>query len=188
MAISEIVLVRHGATDWTESGRHTGRTDLPLTDDGRAAAEALRVPLGKWQFSRVVSSPSQRAVETARYCGLGDRAEVDDSLVEWDYGDYEGIRTIEIRKTRPGWTIWNGGCPNGESADDVGVRADRVIEHVADGDGTVALFGHSHMFRVLIARWLGLPAVDGSLFILDTSSISVLAYERETRVLQRLNA
>ena len=188
MAINEIVLIRHGATDWSESGRHTGITDLPLNDAGLAEAAALCDRCKEWDFSLVLSSPLQRALATAHACGLGDRAELDDDLHEWNYGDYEGVTTADIRKDHPGWTVWNGSCPNGETVDEVGTRADRVIARVSVVEGVVALFGHAHMFRILLARWLGLPPVDGRLFKLETASISVLGYERDTRVLARLNS
>jgi broad specificity phosphatase PhoE len=188
VAINEIVLIRHGATDWSESGRHTGITDLPLNDTGLAEATALCDRCKEWNFSLVLSSPLQRAFATAHACGLGDRAKLDDDLHEWNYGDYEGVTTADIRKDQPGWTVWNGSCPNGETVDEVGARADRVIARVSDVEGAVALFGHAHMFRIVIARWLGLPPADGRLFKLETASISVLGYERETRVLARLNS
>lgn len=183
----EIVLVRHGATEWSANGRHTGRTDLPLTADGRAEAEQLRGRLGGWQFALVLVSPFQRARETAELCGLGDRAAVDDDLHELDYGDYEGRTTADIRKERPGWTVWNGACPNGETLEGAGGRADRVIARTAAADGPVALFSHGHFLRILTARWLGLLAVDGSLFALQTGTLCVLSYERENRVIDRWN-
>jgi probable phosphoglycerate mutase len=188
VAIDEIVLIRHGATDWSESGRHTGITDVPLNDVGLAEAAGLCDRCKAWDFSLVLSSPLQRALATARACGFGDRAELDDDLHEWNYGDYEGVTTAEVRKEHPGWTVWNGTCPNGETVDEVGTRADRVLARVSTVEGTVALFGHAHMFRILIARWIGLPPVDGRLFTLETASISVLGFERETRVLARLNS
>jgi probable phosphoglycerate mutase len=188
VARNEIVLIRHGATDWSQSGRHTGITDVPLNDEGLAEATALCDRYKVWDFSLVLSSPLQRALATAQACGLGDRVELDDDLHEWSYGDYEGVTTADIRKDQPGWTVWNGICPNGETVDEVGARADRVLARVSDVEGAVALFGHAHMFRILIARWLGFPPVDGRLFKLETASISVLGYERETRVLARLNS
>lgn len=184
---SALVLVRHGATEWSLNGRHTGRTDLPLTDAGRAEAVALQERLTGWKFALALVSPLQRARETARLAGFGDRAVVEDDLREWDYGDYEGITTAQIRESRPGWTVWNGDCPNGETADAVGVRADRVIARAAAAGGDVVLFSHGHFLRVLTARWLELDAVQGSRFIVRTATLSVLGYERETRVIDRWN-
>jgi broad specificity phosphatase PhoE len=199
---SHIVLVRHGATEWSESGRHTGRTDIPLTDEGRQQAAALFRVLDRQRFALVLTSPRSRARETARLAGFAD-AEVDDDLVEWDYGDYEGLTTEQIRATRPGWTVFDG-VPNGETIEEVGDRADRVIKRVmaqvaaagraaggpVDGprDGVVALFSHGHMLRILGARWVGLPPLDARFFALDTATLSVLGYEHETRVLTRWNA
>jgi probable phosphoglycerate mutase len=188
MSSVELVLVRHGATEWSLNGRHTGRTDLPLTDAGRAEAKAMRERLAGWTFARVLTSPFGRARETAELAGLGDQAVVDDDLREWDYGDYEGITTAEVRTTRPGWTVWNGGCPGGEDADAVGVRADRVISRASTADGAVAVFSHGHFLRVLTARWLELPARAGARFVLRTATLSVLGHERETRVIDRWNA
>ena len=184
---NEIVLVRHGATEWSVSRQHTGRTDIPLTDEGREQATRLRDQLDEWTFGRVLSSPLQRARETARLCGF-DEPQIVDALREWDYGDYEGRTTAEIRESVPGWTVWSATCPNGETPDEVGARADQVIDQLQQVDGAVALFSHGHFLRVLTARWLGLPPVDGKLFALDTGTISVLGHERETRVVQRWNS
>jgi broad specificity phosphatase PhoE len=185
---SEIVLVRHGATEWSANGRHTGRTDLPLTDEGRAEVEHLCERLRPWSFALVLTSPLQRARETAELCGLGGRAEVADDLREWDYGDYEGLTTPEIRQTVPEWTVWTHACPNGETAEQVGARADRVLERVAPVEGAVAVFGHGHALRVLTARWLGLPSAEGRLFALRTGTICVLGHERDTQVIDQWNA
>ncbi len=184
----EIVLVRHGETEWSRDLRHTGRTDIPLTEAGREQAAILRGALGDWSFDRVLSSPLGRALETCRLAGLGDRAETDEELLEWDYGDYEGITTAEIRKGRPDWFLWRDGCPGGESAADVGARVDPLVERLKAGEGTVALFAHGHLLRVLSARWLGLPPQDGALFALSTATLSVLGFERETAVITRWNA
>jgi probable phosphoglycerate mutase len=184
----QVVLVRHGATEWSSSGRHTGRTDEPLDDDGRAKARALGERLRDWKFSLVLTSPSSRARETCALAGLGDRAEVDPDLLEWDYGDYEGLTTVQIRESRPGWTVFEGGVVNGETVDQVGARADQVIARISRVDGQVALFSHGHMLRILSARWLGLPAVDGKLLALDPATLSVLGYEHETRVVERWNS
>jgi broad specificity phosphatase PhoE len=195
MGVVDIVLVRHGATEWATSGRHTGSTDIPLDDEGREQARALGARLAEWNFSLVLTSPLQRARETCQLAGLGDRAQVDANLREWDYGDYEGLTTEQIRATRPGWTVFDG-VPNGETIEAVGARADRVIERVVgvDGatdasiDGAVALFSHGHMLRILGARWVGLPPLDARCFALDTATLSVLGYEHEARVVRRWNA
>jgi len=184
----EIVLARHGETEWSRDGRHTGRTDIPLTDEGRRQAELLRGALAEWSFSKVLSSPLERARETCRLGGLDARAETTDDLLEWDYGDYEGITTAQIRERRPDWNLWRDGCPNGEDAASVGARVDRVIAAVEGADGAVALFAHGHVLRVLAARWLGLGPESGALLALGTGTLSVLGYERETRVVRRWNA
>jgi broad specificity phosphatase PhoE len=182
----EIVLVRHGETEWSRDGRHTGRTDIPLTETGRAQARQLAGALDEWTFARVMSSPLERALETCRLAGLGDAVEVTEDLMEWDYGEYEGITTPQIRESRPGWYLWRDGCPGGESAADVGRRVDRVIAQLDDGD--VALFAHGHVLRVLAARWIGLGPEGGALLALGTGTLSALGYERETRVVRRWNA
>ena len=184
----EIVLVRHGETEWSRDWRHTGRTEIPLTEAGREQAQVLRAPLADWSFARVYSSPLSRALETCRLAGLGDRAELTEALLEWDYGEYEGITTKEIRETRPDWFLGRDGCPGGETADDVGARVDPLIAELKGGDGDVALFAHGHILRVLAARWLGLPPQDGKLLALSTATLSVLGYERETEVIRRWNA
>ncbi len=181
------VLVRHGETAWSLSGQHTGRTDIPLTDEGRRRAHALGARLSAWRFARVLSSPLARALDTCRLTGLGDAVETTDDLREWDYGEYEGRRTADIREERPGWGLWIDGVPGGETVDDVGRRADRVIEAVREAGGDVALFAHGHVLRVMGARWIGLPADHGRLLALSTASISVLAWERETAVIERWN-
>jgi broad specificity phosphatase PhoE len=184
----EIVLARHGETEWSRDGRHTGRTDVPLTDKGRQEAELLRGALAEWSFAKVLSSPLERARETCRLAGLDDLCEITDDLLEWDYGDYEGITTPQIRERRPDWYLWRDGCPNGEDAASVGARVDRVIAAVQGVDGAVALFAHGHVLRVLAARWLGLGPESGALLALGTGTLSVLGYERETRVVRRWNA
>ena len=182
-----VVLVRHGETEWSRSGRHTGRTDVPLTEKGRRDAERLAACLSAWRFERVLTSPLQRATETCQLAGLGERSELREDLREWDYGEYEGRTTPDIRTDRPGWTLWTDGVPGGEHADQVGARADRVIAEVRRMDGDVVLFGHGHMLRVLATRWIELPPTAGSRFGLDPATISVLGYERETPVLLRWN-
>jgi broad specificity phosphatase PhoE len=184
----EIVLARHGETEWSRDLKHTGRTDIPLTDGGRQEGLRLRDALAGRTFERVLSSPLERALETCRLAGLGDQVETTDDLLEWNYGEYEGITTKEIRESRPGWYLWRDGCPGGELPEDVGRRADRVVARVADADDDVALFAHGHILRVVAARWLGLGPEAGALLALSTATISVLGYERETRVVRRWNA
>jgi probable phosphoglycerate mutase len=183
----EVVLVRHGQTEWSLSGQHTGNTDIPLTEEGKRQAQALGARLSQWRFARVFTSPLSRALETCRLAGLGDRAEVTEDLVEWDYGHYEGLRTADIREERPGWDLWVDGVMGGETVEEVGRRADRVIEAARSADGDVALFAHGHILRVIGARWIGLPPSDGRLLALSTASISVLGWERERPVLERWN-
>ena len=184
----EIVLARHGETEWSRDRRHTGTTDIPLTESGRRQAAVLRGELAGRSFARVLSSPLSRAVETCRQAGLGDRAELTGDLCEWDYGNYEGITTAEIRTRRPGWNLWRDGCPGGETAADVGRRVDRVLASLDGLVGDAAVFAHGHVLRVLTARWLGLGPEAGALFKLDTGTLSALGYERETRVITRWNA
>jgi broad specificity phosphatase PhoE len=183
----EIWLVRHGETEWSLSGAHTGRTDLPLTATGRENAVAV----GRWfkgrRFDLVLTSPLQRARETCRLAGYGDAALVDPNLSEWDYGDYEGRSTPDIQKGRPGWSIWRDGVPNGETVEQVGARAEAVLAVVAATDGDAALFAHAHILRILTACWLRLDPHCGSLFALGTASVSTLGYERETRVISCWN-
>jgi broad specificity phosphatase PhoE len=184
----EIVLARHGETEWSRDLRHTGRTDIPLTDKGRRQAELLRDSLAGRSFERVLSSPLDRAVETCRLAGVGDRAELTDDLLEWDYGEYEGITTAQIRQERPDWYLWRDGCPGGERAPDVGRRVDRVIGELEGLEGDAAVFAHGHVLRVLAARWLRLGPESGALLKLDTGTLSALGWERETRVVTRWNA
>jgi broad specificity phosphatase PhoE len=184
----EIVLVRHGETEWSRSGQHTGRTDVPLTEEGRRQAIAVGAALREWEFALVLTSPLSRALESCRLAGFGDVARIRDELREWDYGEYEGLRTVEVREERPGWTLWSGGVPRGESVAQVGARADRVLAELRSVDGDSLVFAHGHILRVLAARWLGLEPVDGRLFALDPATISVLAHERETAVIRQWNA
>ncbi|MGH9280853.1 MAG: histidine phosphatase family protein [Acidimicrobiales bacterium] len=184
---SRAFLIRHGETEWTISGQHTGRTDVPLTEHGREQARHVARELEGQKFATVLSSPLSRALETCRLAGLGEHVETTDELLEWDYGDYEGVTTAEIRKTRPRWSLWLDGAPGGETAAAVGQRVDRVIEEVRRLDGDAALCAHGHVLRVLTARWLGLPPTEGRLFALEPASLSVLGYEREQPVIQRWN-
>lgn len=183
----DIWIVRHGETDWSQRGRHTGRTDSPLTAAGEREAMALRGRFGGMRFALVLSSPLSRAWETCRLAGYGDIARADDDLREWDYGVYEGRTTAEIQRESPGWTIWDGEVPGGETAAEVGRRADRVIRQATEAGGDVVLFSHGHLLRVLAARWLGLGPTEGRLFALGTSSIGVLGYERDVRVIRAWN-
>jgi broad specificity phosphatase PhoE len=187
MTADEVWLVRHGETEWSRDGRHTSTTDLPLTADGEKVAASLRDRLDDDSFALVLTSPRQRARETARLAGHPD-AEVDPDLAEWDYGELEGRTTQEIRETYPDWTIWSGPVPGGETAEQVSVRLDRVVERCRAADGRVLVFGHGHSLRALAARWLELPVVDGRHLRLDTATVSVLGFERETPVVQRWNA
>jgi len=184
----EIVLVRHGETEWSRAGRHTSFTDVPLTAHGEEQAEQLAPRLARWSFSVVLTSPRARARETCALAGLGDVAEVDADLVEWDYGEYEGLTTAEIRATVPDWTIFSQGAPGGETTAAVAARADGVIARAVLSGGTVALFSHGHFLRVLGARWIALPPEDGALLGLDTATLGVLGYEREQRVVRVWNA
>jgi probable phosphoglycerate mutase len=183
---AEVWLVRHGDTEWTEAGRHTSRTDVSLTDAGREQGASVGKVLGGREFALVLSSPLSRARDTCELAGYGDVAEIDDDLREWDYGEYEARTTDDIRMERPGWTVWMG-SPGGESLDDVGARARRVLERAAAADGDAALFSHGHFLRILGACWLGLPPEGGRLFALGTAALSVLGYERETRVFGEWN-
>lgn len=182
-----LVAVRHGATEWSNQGRHTGRTDVPLAPDGVVAAGRLAGALAHWSFALVLVSPLSRAAETARLAGFGDVAEVTDDLVEWDYGDYEGSTTSEIRTQRPGWTLWADGVPGGETVGEVGRRADRVIERARAAGGHTLCVAHGHVLRVLAARWIGLPAVGGRVLALGTAGTGVLGWEREVPVIDRWN-
>jgi broad specificity phosphatase PhoE len=185
--LPRVHLVRHGETEWARSGRHTGRTDVPLTETGRRQAVAIRRKLAGRSFSLVLSSPLARALETARLSGLGGQVVVDPDLREWDYGVYEGRTSIEIRETIPGWTVWTHPIVDGETLNDVARRADRVIERARAAKGDVALFGHGHQLRILTARWLGLPPSMGRAFALSTATVSVLGWERETPVVEAWN-
>ena len=185
MSRGELWLIRHGETEWSASGRHTSSTDLALTAEGERKAAAVGRLLAGKAFALVLASPLQRALDTCRLAGFSP--EVTPDLREWGYGAYEGLTTAGIQVQNPGWTIWTGAPPGGESAEEVGARADRVIARAAVAGGDVALFGHGHMLRVLAARWLGLEPTGGRLLALSTGSLSVLGYEHETRVVQGWN-
>ena len=182
-----IWLVRHGETEWSLSGQHTGRTDVPLTTSGQRQAEDLARHLAGRAFALVLTSPLGRARETCRLAGYGSTAQVADDLREWDYGIYEGRTTAAIRAVEPGWSIWTHPVPEGESIDQVGARARRVIDRTLGAGGDVALFSHGHLLRILGACWIGRPPGDGRLLALATASVSVLGWERETRVIQSWN-
>jgi broad specificity phosphatase PhoE len=187
---TKLWLMRHGETEWSLSGAHTSRTDIPLTEQGRKRAEKLRDYLKATKFDAVFVSPMKRARETCEIAGFGDVAKVDDGLKEWDYGVYEGKTTKEIQAQIPGWSVWKNEIVGGETVQHVGERADGVIAQAlaaAQDGGNVALFAHAHILRILAARWVGLPATGGSLFALGTGSVSVLGWERETRVIESWN-
>jgi probable phosphoglycerate mutase len=181
----EVVLVRHGETEWSKDGRHTGSTDVPLTERGEEQAQAVGEALRGRSFALVLSSPLQRALETARLAGFSP--ETRDDLREWDYGEYEGRRTAEIRQEVPDWTIWSHGAPGGESPEQVAARADRVVAALRTVEGDALVFAHGHLLRMLTARWLELPPADGRLFALDSGTLSTLGYEREQSVISSWN-
>ena len=183
-----VFLVRHGETEWSLSGKHTSRTDLPLTAEGERRAELLAPVFHRHPFALVLTSPLKRAVRTCELAGLLSRAECMDDLREWDYGDYEGRTTADIQHSRPGWNLFHDGAPNGETAEDVAVRARRVLGRVLSAKGDVAVFGHGHALRVFTAVWLELAPEDAERFVLETGTVSVLGFERETRVVRMWNS
>jgi broad specificity phosphatase PhoE len=184
---AQVVLVRHGETTWAAEGRHTGRTDVPLTGHGRDEAERIGRRLRAYPFARVLVSPLQRARETCRLAGFGAVAEVCPELREWDYGAYEGRTTAEIQAERPGWLLWTNGVPGGETVEQVAQRAERVLAEVRAVPGDVALFAHGHILRILTARWLELPPVEGRRFALDAGGIGILGYEHAGTVVRHWN-
>jgi broad specificity phosphatase PhoE len=186
--MGEIVLVRHGETAWSREGRHTGRTDVPLTARGRGEAEAVGRALQGRRFALVLTSPLGRAVETCRIAGFGDVAQPRSDLLEWDYGIYEGVTSDEIRRDQPGWTVWDGELPGGESLDEVAARTDRVLTELRGADGDVLVFSHGHLLRILAARWLGQDPHTGRLLALDPATLSVLGHEHGQPVLRAWNA
>jgi probable phosphoglycerate mutase len=175
----KVFAIRHGETAWSLSGQHTGTTDIPLTDNGRRLAQRMRPVLARNAFELVLCSPMQRARETCELAGLGDKAVIDSDLVEWNYGEYEGLTPEQIHEVAPGWLIFRDGCPGGEAPEQVGARVDRVIARSRAVDGDIALFAHGHVLRVLAARWIGLPAGGGQHFLLDTGTLCVLGCYRE---------
>jgi broad specificity phosphatase PhoE len=184
----QVYVVRHGETEWSLSGQHTGVTDIPLTENGRAVARRLQPILAKVSFSLVLTSPLGRARETCELVGLGGRATVEPDLMEWNYGEYEGLTAKQIHAKRPGWVIFRDGSPGGETPKDVAVRADRVIARVRAAPGNVALFAHGHIFRVLVSRWIGLPPAAGQHFLLDTATLNILGYYRDSPAVKVWNA
>ncbi len=180
-------LVRHGETEWARLGRHTGRTDIPLTETGREQALALGRRLAGVTFGLVLTSPLSRAADTAQLAGFGKVAVVDPDLREWDYGAFEGRLTADIREDYPGWSIWTGPWPDGETVEQVGTRADRVLARIRAADGDVLVFSHGHSLRVLAARWLDLPPAEGGLFALATATVSILGWDRENPVIETWN-
>lgn len=185
MPTPELVLIRHGETEWSASGRHTGRTDIELTETGRRQASDIAGAIARFEFSKAFASPLGRAWRTAELASLSPIR--DDGLLEWDYGAYEGITTAEVRRTIDEWSVWTHPIVDGETVDQVGRRADGVIERMCRLDGPIALVAHGHLLRILAARWLGLDAVEGRRFVLDTTTMSILGWERENRVIRRWN-
>jgi len=183
----QVWVVRHGDTEWSRDGRHTGRTDLPLVDSGRLQAEGIGPRLSRHAFDLVLSSPLQRAVETARLAGFDGGVQLDPDLEEWDYGVYDGLTTPQIREQDPGWSLWETGGPGGESPDAVARRADRVVKLMRQATGDVVVFSHGHFLRVLTCRWLGVPPAAGRYFYIGTAGLGVLGYERDTPVVRAWN-
>jgi probable phosphoglycerate mutase len=182
------VIIRHGETEWTLNGRHTGRTDIPLTQNGRDAARQLASLAAHVRFALVLTSPMRRARETCELAGLGNHAQSDANLLEWNYGEYEGLTALEIYARRPGWRMFTDGCPGGESPAEVASRVDRVIARIRGADGDVALFAHGHVLQVFAARWLGLPPAAGGHFLLDPATLSVLSHYRGRPAVKCWNA
>lgn len=188
MSIQDTYLMRHGETAWSLSGQHTGRTDIPLTENGRRLARLLQPVLVEESFALVLTSPLGRARETCELAGLGEHAQIDPGLTEWNYGEYEGLTPEQIRAKAPGWLLFRDGCPGGESPGQIGARVDAVIARVRAVRGHVALFAHGHVFRVFAARWLGLPPEAGSHFQLDTATLSILSYYHDIPAVKQWNA
>jgi probable phosphoglycerate mutase len=184
----QVYVIRHGETEWSLSGQHTGVTDIPLTENGRAVARRLQPILAKVSFSLVLTSPLGRARETCELVGLRGHATVEPDLMEWNYGEYEGLTAKQIHAKRPGWVIFRDGSPGGETPEEVAARADRVIARVRAAPGNVALFAHGHIFRVLVSRWIGLPPAAGQHFLLDTATLNILGYYRDSPAVKVWNA
>src|SRR5215468_5839698 len=188
MPTQKVLLIRHGETEWSLNGRHTGTTDIPLTEHGRDVARQWKPVLSQRSFALVLTSPLRRARETCELTGLGQQAEVDNDIHEWNYGDYEGLTSEQILAQRPSWMIFRDGCPGGESPKEIQARIDRVIKKVRAVEGEVALFSHGHFLRSFGARWLGLPAEDGVFFLLDPATVSVMSAYRGTPAVKCWNA
>jgi len=187
MSKQRVYLIRHGETEWTLSRQHTGTTDIPLTENGRKVAANLKPLLTGKKFALVLTSPLIRARETCELSGLGENAQVDPDLVEWNYGEYEGLTPEQIQSKRPGWLIFTDGCPGGENADQVKARVDRVIARVRATSGDAALFAHGHLLRTFVARWLGLPVAAGSHFLLDPATLNIITYYRGVPAVKEWN-
>jgi probable phosphoglycerate mutase len=188
MPIQQVYLIRHGETEWSLSGQHTGTTDIPLTENGRKVARLLEPVLAKETFALVLTSPLERARKTCELAGLSAGAEIDPDLMEWNYGVYEGLTPKQIQAQAPGWMLFSDGCPGGENHEQVSARVDRVIARVRAVEGHVALFAHGHIFRVFAARWLGLPATAGCHFLLETATLNILSYYRNIPAVKHWNA
>jgi len=187
MSIQRVYLIRHGETEWSLSGQHTGLTDIPLTENGRSVARRLKPVLAMTTFRLVLTSPLARARQTCQLAGLDEQAELECGLLEWNYGEYEGLTPKQIEAIRPGWLIFRDGCPGGENPEQVGARVDRVIARVRAVQGHVALFSHGHFLRTLAARWFGLPTSDGSHFLLDPATVSILSYYQGISAVKQWN-
>jgi broad specificity phosphatase PhoE len=184
----EIVLVRHGETEWTLTGQHTGTSDLPLTEHGKAQGELLRTWLAGRTFAHALTSPLERAADTCRLAGFGRQADRRSELVEWNYGEYEGLTTPQIRERNPDWSLWRDGCPGGETANEIAARVDPVVAQLRDLGGDAVVFAHGHLLRVLTARWVHLGPEAGALLALSPATLSALGWERETAVIRVWNA
>ena len=182
-----LVVIRHGATEWSRSGQHTGHTDIPLLPEGEAQARATAALIAGQEFALVLTSPLQRARHTCELVGLGTQAQIEPNLIEWDYGEYEGITSAQIHGTVPGWTVWTDAIPGGESIEQVAARADAVIERVLAADGDCAVFAHGHILRMVTARWCQLDPIEGRRFVLDPATLSVLGWEHEARAILQWN-
>jgi len=188
MPAQKVLLIRHGETEWSLSGQHTGMTDVPLTEKGRDVARRLKPVLAGQTFALVMTSPLRRARETCELAGLSERAEIDRNLVEWNYGEYEGLTPEQIHVLKPGWMIFTDGCPGGETPEQVEARIDCVIARIRSIAGNVAVFGHGHLIRAFAARWLGLRISEGRFFLLDTATVNVVSYYRDLPAIKRWNA
>ncbi len=186
--IQQVYVIRHGETEWSLSGQHTGTTDIPLTENGRKKAQRLRPVLASRSFALVLTSPLQRARVTCELAGLAAAAQVDPDLLEWNYGAYEGLTSIQIEEKRPAWVLFSDGCPGGESPEQVGARADRIVARARAARGNVVIFSHGHFLRVLAVRWLGLPVSAGRHLLLDTGTLNVLSYYRRIPAIKTWNA